>query len=205
MLVALSGSHRVGKSTLARTVAEKYGFQFVETSTSAVFRELGYDPSAHYDFATRLDIQEIILNRLDRQYASIKAEKAITDRSPIDTLAYTMAEALQDTVSDKEQARFEKYVDKCLEMACRRFAAIVVVQPGIPIVEEEGKGALNRAYMEHLNTLMLGLVADPRMKAAHFYIPRHVLSIESRMAAMDSVLKTCLRRAQEESEYFAIH
>ena len=43
-MIGLVGSHRTGKTTLARAFAEDSGIPFVETSTAEVFRRLGYDP-----------------------------------------------------------------------------------------------------------------------------------------------------------------
>ena len=92
-MLGLSGSHRVGKTTLAKLYAEKHGFAFVQTSVSAIFKELGLDPAQTYDFATRLTVQEEILKRLDKTFAEHAGQAAITDRTPLDFLAYTMGDA----------------------------------------------------------------------------------------------------------------
>src|ERR1035437_11190687 len=98
-LIGLMGSHNTGKTTLMHAYAEKNNLARIETSVSAIFKELGRDPAAVFDFRTRMDIQEHVLTRVDEGYAELDPkEQAITDRTPIDMLAYTMAEAIGNVV-----------------------------------------------------------------------------------------------------------
>src|SRR3569832_662701 len=82
-LIGLCGAHRTGKTSLAKAYAKKHGIAFMETSVSAIFKELGLDPAASFDFKTRLDIQEVILERLDAMYSMVAPVSfAIVDRTP---------------------------------------------------------------------------------------------------------------------------
>ena len=204
-MIGLCGAHRTGKTTLARAFAEKHGLEFVQTSATQVFKDLGFDAATHYDFATRLTIQEEILKRFDKQYAEIGCKSAIADRTPLDMLAYTMAEAVQHAVPAELQARFKKYVQSCIDVTNKRFGVLLVVQPGIQIVAEEGKAALNEAYIEHLNSIILGLSVDERIKAAHFYIPRHMTDKDERLAALDFAVTRAKKRAETERETAVLH
>ena len=189
-MIGLAGSHRTGKSTLARAYAEKHDALFVETSASAVFRDMGLDPAVTYSFATRLEVQKEILRRMDAAYAAVPAGKeAITDRTPVDMLAYTMAEAVGDRVEEKDQADFKRYAEDCIAVTNKRFSVLVIVQPGIKIVAADGKAALNEAYMEHLNSLMLGLSVDERIKCQHYYLQRSNLDLENRLKGLEAVIK----------------
>lgn len=193
-LVSLCGSHRTGKSTLAAEFAKESGITFLETSVSKIIRDKGYNPSqAAYDFSTRLDIQEHVLTELDKLYGCLNPlEHAIADRSPLDALAYTMSVAIGEEVPDSEQDRFSRYVQRCFEVTNRRFSSLILVQPGIPIIAADGKAAANEAYMEHLNSLILGLMVDVRCEVPHFFIGRGVLNIESRVRAVRvAVNKSC--------------
>jgi AAA+ ATPase superfamily predicted ATPase len=205
-MIGLCGSHRVGKTSLARTFAEKRGLKFVETSASAIFKELGYDPAVTYDFSTRLLIQEEILKRFDRLYSQhVRADLSITDRTPLDMLAYTMAEAVGNAVSAKDQERFRQYARNCIEITNKRFTVLVVVQPGIKVVAEEGKAALNDAYIEHLNSVILGLSVDERIKPTHFYLPRQMTDMDERIAALDFAIGRAKQRAEREMEGAILH
>ena len=199
-MIGLCGAHRTGKTSLARAYAEKHGIAFVETPVSTIFRELGHDPAATFDFKTRLDIQEVILTRLDQVYGALNpAELAITDRTPIDMLGYTMSEAIGEAVSVADQERFKKYVERCFEVTNRRFSTLVLVQPGIPLVAAEGKAVMNAAYIEHLNSLMLGLSVDQRVKMPHYYIPRQRLKMEDRLAALENAVGRSTHMQMHES------
>jgi hypothetical protein len=193
----LCGGHRTGKTSLARTYAEKYGALFVETPTSAIFRELGLDPAQRFTFSERLAIQEVILQRTDELvYAAVPVGvDAIADRTPLDMLAYTMAEAVGDAVQPEDQERFARYANACFDITNKRFSMVVLVQPGIPLQHTSGKAVANAAYIEHLNSLILGLCVDQRMKTSHFYIPRQNLEMEDRLR--------CLINASNRAEGYA--
>jgi hypothetical protein len=130
------------------------------------------------------------LKRVDAIYACVPVGvQAVTDRTPLDMLGYTMAEAIGDNVSEEDQARFAKYAQDCFDVTNKRFANVLLVQPGITIVPQKGKAVANAAYMEHLNSLILGLTVDPRLQCGHYYIPRSFVSIEERVSAMEGALR----------------
>jgi len=185
-LVSLTGAHRVGKTTLAREYAQKHGIEFVETSVSAIFHDLGLNPAAPMSFTQRLEVQREILKRLDAIYERYAGRQAIFDRCPIDLLGYTLGDAVGDSVPAECQASLATYVQECYNVLNKRFTAIVLIQPGIAIVDAPGKAAPNLAYIEHLNSLMMGLAADPRCKVVSRYIGRHILDMEGRMRALES-------------------
>lgn len=208
MTIGLCGAHRVGKSSLARAYAEKAGIQFVETSVSAVFKDMGLDPALTYDFATRLSVQENVLIACEKIYAEHSAKSlCVTDRTPLDFMAYTLGDAVGETVREEDQERLEKYIANCIAVTNRRFCALVVVQPGIPLVKAEGKAAMNKAYIEHLNAIILGLSVDERIKVPHFYLPRAMTNMKERVAAVDFVVSRVEKRAIEElsSGSHAVH
>lgn len=193
-MIGLAGAHRTGKTTLAKAYAEKYEYEFAQTSVSAIFRDLGHDPSESFDFKTRLSIQEQILIRMTRFYREVSNQRVITDRTPIDFMGYTLAEAVGETVQPEDQERLVRYMNDCFEVTNRFFSEIVVVQPGIPLVEEEGKAALNKGYIEHLNNLIIGLCCDERLKIAHFYIPRSRVELEARVLSIESTKQRVMDR-----------
>lgn len=198
MSVGLCGAHRTGKTTLAREFAHRHNIQFVETSVSAIWREMGLDPAASYDFETRLVVQEEILKRVDAKLAHYAGLDFITDRTPLDMAAYTLADAIHDRVPAGCQERLAKYVNDCFESTNRRFGIVLLVQPGITAVFEEGKAVINAGYIEHLNSLMLGLTVDERLACAHFYMPRAVLGLKERVDALSAAVDRCKARANQE-------
>lgn len=186
MIVGLTGSHRVGKSTLARMYAEKHKLDFLETSASAIFREMGFDPAITYDFDTRLTIQEEILRQFDKQYASHSGSNAaITDRTPLDMLAYTLGDVSGETLNEANEVRLCNYVQDCFTSLNKWFSVLLVVQPGIALIPADGKASLSVGYIEHLNSIILGLCVDEKSCVPHYYIPRHMRDNGERLAALE--------------------
>lgn len=177
--IGFCGAHRTGKTTLAQQLSSQLGLKFVATSTSAVFARHGLNPAAGLDSRTRLWIQGKILENAQQSWALAPAEGFVTDRTPIDFIAYTLAD-----VQGHTEIRFtalERYLEQCFEALDKYFQQLFVVQPGIPLIEEEGKAALNPAYIEHLNSLALGLVYDPRQRCPRAVLPRRILELNSRV------------------------
>jgi hypothetical protein len=198
MMVGLCGAHRTGKTTLARMYAKEAGIEFIETSVSAINKELGFDLSKEHPFAERLSQQKMILDRVDEIYARHSGKKCIVDRTPLDMIAYTMAEAIHERVSPDDQEDFAQYVQKCFDIANKRFGVVVLVQPGIEIKDAEGKAVPNAAYIEHLNTLILGVMCDERLNVPHGYIQRNKTEMEERLYAVDYCVGSVYREAHQQ-------
>jgi hypothetical protein len=176
--LGLCGAHRTGKTTLAQRLAHETGLPFVITQTSAVFREYGLDPAEPMDFRTRLDIQTKVLAAAEVVWAE-EAGAFITDRTPLDMVAYTLGDIQGTTVVDA--AALADYVERCFTVTNQLFTQLVMIQPGIPLVAAPGKAALNPAYLEHLNSLIIGLCHDERLRVHSYCMPRHILIMEKRM------------------------
>jgi len=204
MSIGLVGAHRTGKSTLARSYAEKNGIEFLETRTSAVFERMGVSPKEDYTFRVRLQIQEEILADAVRLYATAGADW-ISDRTPIDMLAYTLADVQRANLNHEDSERLQRYIASCFRTANMYFSTLILVQPGIKIVEEEGKAPGNPSYIEHLNSLAMGLIVDERIKAGHFYIPRSMTGLDERMDCIDSAVNMTARKASEMMKHCLVH
>ncbi|QFZ84545.1 AAA family ATPase [Variovorax paradoxus] len=197
MNLALVGAHRTGKSTLARAFAQKHDIPFVQTGATEVFKALGLDPKAEYPIAERIAIQAAILSAFEAQWLDAMARSTffISDRSPIDLASYLLADVTRQTLTGQPEVAkaVNYYVKRCIESANRFFATIVLVQPGIALVEEEGKAPACPAYMEHLNALQLGLLTDSRLESRNYSIRRGYLDLDVRIQCLEN----CLRAAQD--------
>jgi hypothetical protein len=182
-MLGLCGPHRTGKSTLAKAFAEATGTRYVQTGASATFARLGFDPKKDYDFATRLKIQREILRDCNALYEKAGV-RFITDRTPIDLLGYTLADVTRENVPLALAAGLDSYIAECYACVNQHFTTLVLVQPGIPLVEAEGKAPANPAYIEHLNALMLGLMAAEPLECDHYKIPRACIDLDLRVAAV---------------------
>ena len=185
MTIGLCGSHRTGKTTLAEDISQRTGILFVKTSTSEVFKEHGLDPSKPMEFSKRLWIQHKILDAAEKAWNSSHGQ-FITDRTPLDMAAYTLADIQGSTEVDFGE--LEGYLGRCIRVTNAFSKLLVLVQPGIPLVYETGKAALNEGYLEHLNFLILGLCNDDRIKGTLLYLPRDITDREARVKKVVEVL-----------------
>lgn len=192
-MIGLVGAHRTGKTTLAKAYAEETNVPFVETSSSAVFERLGYSPKADYDFGTRMVIQNAILDDAVEKYKQ-HTGMFITDRTPIDMVAYTMADIQRENITEEQSKEFAKYFHRCFEETNKRFMCLTLIQPGIKIVDAPGKAPPNQSYMEHLNTLMLGMLVGEFNTTSHFYLPRRTTDMEERVEALKFVVNKVVSR-----------
>jgi hypothetical protein len=177
--IGLCGSHRTGKTTLAECISKQTGIPLIKTSTSAVFEQHDLHPADDLDFKTRLWIQHRVIDAAVHIWQEAENGLFITDRTPIDFMAYTLADIQGTTEVDNNE--LENYLIHCFEVTNQFFTQLFILQPAIKLVYEPGKAALNKAYMEHLNTLILGLCHDERLKSPTFLIKRHIIRLEQRL------------------------
>lgn len=188
-MIGLAGAHRVGKTTLARAYSKQSGIPMIETSSSKTFERLGYSPKEDYDFDTRLFIQTEILKDLLQSYSEVKSGVFISDRTPIDLIAYMLADVQRQTLNKKQEESLAKYVNDCILANNRHFAVVIVVQPGIQMVESADKAPCSIGYIEHLNSLIMGITVSEGISASHFYIPRLMTDLEDRIDCIKFALK----------------
>ena len=183
--IGLCGGHRVGKTTLAQATAEAQHLYFAVTDSSTVFKKQGIDPATPLDFMTRLAMQHAILDAACIVWQDSQHATFITDRTPIDFMAYTLADIQGTTIVD--EVALDKYIQRCFAVTNVTFSHLIVVQPGIPLVYAAGKAALNRAYIEHLNTLVLGLCHDSRLDCAVTVMPRQCTDLTARIKFLQDI------------------
>lgn len=181
MNVGLIGAHRVGKTTLAREVAADVDWTFVETGLTQVWKDLGMDPGSDLSFSDRMRGQWACLEHCKKVWSD-NSVPFITDRTPIDMMGYTLADIQGST--DVDQEEIEEYIAECYQALNFHFGIVCVIQPGLPIIHEPGKAAPNAAYIEHLNFVMRGLMADERVQCKRFYIARRHLDLDYRVNAL---------------------
>ena len=201
MSICLTGSHRSGKTTLARAFAQYEGIPFVQTTASAVFESLGLSPSETLTMSKRLLVQRKILEEFERLYRSAKSRVFITDRSPIDLIGYTMVEIGQKPIGAKNERELYKYIDDCIDVLNRHFSTIVIVSPAIPLVAEEGKASLSKPFIDHLAYVLEGVCAMPNITAGTFRIPRKMIDLSDRVQSLSLLVDNQLKSYQENITY----
>jgi hypothetical protein len=184
--LGLCGAHRTGKTTLANAIATRLNILFVRTTTSQVFAQLGLDPAKPMDFRTRLFVQNHVLDAAEQVWQN-SLSPFVSDRTPIDMIAYTLGDIQGKTEVDFDL--LNQYIDRCFATTNQFFQNLAIIQPGIPLVYEDGKAALNSAYIEHINILVIGLCSDRRLKANVFCNAREAIDLDLRISNILSLCK----------------
>jgi hypothetical protein len=198
-MIGLCGAQRTGKTTLAAKYAEYAKIPFLQTDVSGTFARLGANPKIDYPLNERIELQREIL----KDYAALVKKapfKFITDRTPVDMMAYMLADVRRENVTDAQSGALMSYFDDCHKVLNQQFTVLMVVQPGIQAKDAPGKAPANPAYMEHINALCMGIVVTDKVEAQHFYIPRNYLDLETRIKALDFAVNKAAARHRTKME-----
>ncbi len=197
-MIGLAGTHRTGKTTLAKAWAEQNEIDYITPDVSGVIASMGLECKDISDIDQRIKVQRKLVEACDKLFLRQKG-MFITDRCPLDVAAYTLADCHQHMTPQQAKEMNEIVLD-CISITNAVFHSICVVQPGIPFVPEPGKPPMNVAYQEHIHSLVIGLVQDERVSVSWWSIPRWNTKHEGRMEAIDSVHGSVIENATYEAE-----
>ena len=203
-MIGLMGAHRTGKTTLAQRFAEECQVPFVTSSTSQVFADLGLDVREDYPFDVRLQAQAKVLERMAGQYDKVRGA-FVTDRTPLDALAYTLADVQKINITPREDELVQEYMTACFDLTNDTFYSALIVPPGLPYVVEPGKPPPNASYQEHIHSLVFGLVMDERARVSCTVLPRNMTALPARMQSLAALFQRSINQMEELRRNAVIH
>jgi predicted ATPase len=200
MVFAFSGSHRSGKTTLARAVADDLGIEFHETRTGDVMKELGINMVGDMSLLDRIHAQEILLGHHLKVIADLP-RPLIVDRCPIDMLAYTIAEVgMQSLKSNAElDARLQHYAGMCVKATDMHYCAGIICPPLPSYDAQDGKPPVSRAYQTHIHHLIMGVFAESN------YVSRLILSNDNFESRRETSAEFICERIEAYAEFREKH
>jgi hypothetical protein len=189
-MIGLTGAHRTGKSTVAKDFAEQNDIAFLQSQASQAFKDLGVDVKQDTPFDQRLAVQHEILCRFEEDAKKLRSA-FISDRTPLDFLAYTLADVQKETLTEQQEHALGGFAFRCHAVANDLFKAIIVIPPGIPYMDEPGKPPPSAAYQEHIHALINGLVFDSRLggDVDRVGLPRIMTGHEDRLNVVGNVFE----------------
>jgi nicotinamide riboside kinase len=181
MRIGLCGSHRSGKTTLARRYAEVNGVPMIASSVSAIALRYDFDmDNDRRDDPAFREMQNVILDTLEKSFRG--QSNFISDRTPLDAAAYLIADMQANTGSPHFQQGVLQYLDRARRLTNELFDTVVLVPPGISFEEEPGKPGGNLAYQEHHHLLVRALMSELDIKSGE--LDRENLSLDGRLDAL---------------------
>lgn len=187
--IGLVGAQRVGKTTLAAMYAKQANIPFFRTSASESLRNIGMDAKADYSFGLRLYGQMQILKDWLEQVQAVAHKPFITDRTPMDMYAYLIADVTRAGLDQQSEAILYAYRNQCFEACEQYFSHMMLVQPGIPLVETHTSAPASFCHMEHINAVMLGLFISYAPAPIMASLPRHTTDMTKRIGMLKGWLE----------------
>lgn len=157
-MFGLTGAHRSGKSTLAKLVAEKKGIPYLDISATRLMKEAGFDPVAPMDIDRRIEAQVASMKVL-RQHLADAPRPFISDRTPLDFVAYMLGEISMHKLGRDHDSAVVKYVNDGVELTNSTFAMLMITRPLPQYDAQPGKPPPMIAYQFHIQTIIEGLTA----------------------------------------------
>lgn len=195
--IGFSGAHRTGKTSTALEVAKKLGIEYVDAKVSASNIWHSFKPSDNMTFGERIEVQEILLCEMEKNLSRFSSKPSfVTDRSPIDVLAYLQAN-IDNTCSHIFDTRCQTFINRCIELSREYFTHFVVIPPSIPFsgeVNKSGKVYNSKTYQESLTNIIIGAYYRyfPQLQASGektlIVVPDEICNLNSRIEFITSCI-----------------
>jgi hypothetical protein len=160
MSFGITGASCSGKTTLAKGVAQAMNIHYHDASVTRLMKEAGVDPvGPTMPIEVRLEAQEHLLKAYIKEIKAIPGV-FITDRTPIDMIAYTLGEITMNNCTEEQGRRVFDYMFRCLAATAQLFDTILVLRPFPNYESSPTRPSVNTAYQWETQLLMEGALAN---------------------------------------------
>ena len=174
MLYGVCGTHRSGKTTAAKLLAEQLGIEFLDSSFD-VAKKFGYNPVGRMSLKDRLAMQTLVL---DDHVEKLKAapRPLVTDRTPLDYFAYTLAQygmTSHEQADEQTMTAAWHFANKCLEETKTYYDMVFIMDPLTVYQVDPTKAtpAANPAFQLHIHALIHGAVSQIHNSINYAMVP----------------------------------
>lgn len=175
MLYACIGAHRSGKTSTAKLIAEQLGIEFIDSSFN-VARQFGFEPNNFMSLEDRLAMQMQVLTH-HCETISKATRPAITDRTPLDFYAYTLAEygilSHQQVLGASTLASARQFAELCISATIMHYDMVFLLDPLPFYVVDDTKStpAENPAFQLHIDALINGALSKAYSDLNYAIVP----------------------------------
>ena len=181
--IYLSGTHRTGKTYLARNAARCIRINFKEANLSEVYAHLNTTPQASLAPTMYLPIQELMLARMNSTYINTTG---IVDRSHVDLAAY----AIYHVRNNPElNSWLTDYVERCMNSIPKN--AVIVSVPLSSLNIEDASKSFSKDSAQAIQDILQGLYLHPLLKAKVVHIPVQTTKIYERIQVIADIIEEC--------------
>lgn len=160
MKIYFSGCSGTGKSTLAKWIEDTYGIPFITTSTKPLWDKYGVKNHIELiKIATEnpqlgIDFQFDLLRY--RKEVLSQHESFVTDRSPVDNLAYFLMQNSHIATEDQT----EEYIKQCKELLFTGTHLFFIDFTSDIKLENDGMRVSNKYYQQMSNSVFKDVIND---------------------------------------------
>ncbi|WP_053014183.1 MULTISPECIES: AAA family ATPase [Xenorhabdus] len=196
--LGLTGAQGTGKSTLAKTFSEQTGIRYFDANVRGILKRNGFDCRSEMTLKQYFNMQETVAHEL---YSSYPDESFITDRTPVDVMAFTLAYVPPTIVEASEDGKsVELSLNDILTQSrlavARHFSHVILVHGGFKVDEENMKrkdrASMHLGYRMKLESLIEGEIGRfsnfTNTKNVEFrMIPRDMTELQRRVSSLIGV------------------
>ena len=203
MKIGLCGAHGTGKTTLAKKYSEHAQIPYLDAGAGRFLKTLGVDLSNdNMPVVERLETQFLLVQHIGTITSKQSANSGsfITDRTPVDVLAYSRDIAAPHYRDDHVMEAYSKIHIQCMEISLANFNLTLMLRPGVPLSEEDRnrpqRGSFEPFHVEQIDFLMSALINSFNRTLKSNSLSRFALlspeaiSMERRIAALDNVTES---------------
>jgi len=172
MRIAISGTHGIGKTTLAKWLSEELGIQMLGEKARGLLESTYPFEIIDRDTTSFLDFQREVLDLQEAEAWTKRNESYVVDRTPVDSLAYVVERLGAERYPFSYF--YEKYREKVLESFQSAkydyifFLDFSVYDTGFWKGKVDGNRNLSPMYMKTISDIMLSIYEDLKDKGGYF-------------------------------------
>jgi hypothetical protein len=185
-------------------MANQFGWHYHDASVTKIMQAAGVDPVGDLTLEERLPAQWKLLTQYLHDI-SILPRPFITDRSPLDMIAYMLGEVTMHNTSAEFGQEIDEYVNACVVATRNNFDSIIILRPLPTYAAADGKPPPNPAYQWQSQMIMEGAYNLIRASVNGLIVPVDAYDFEYRCGIISKFLLDRVDRINDARQKSILH